>query len=420
MNRERYQHIFVMLREEIKSTDSVEWFTFKQMRQDVEVMNANGMMSYVHEQMQDFYKEYLWKTFESHKAWSFIDFVAHRDDFFGEWATGKIDLMKLTEAWIERGDSRTLLSLLSRLGQTGYETNWQVLRALLDEKLRRMEVEGTRNGTKETGYFYCLLHAFTMIMMSEQSLEDKMRLLELFSQQWAFLRTVYSVMVRRIVSLNYTNFAQLAQYVVGGQQDFDPYLHLFHAPLKERFEELVEMGTKRESLARAMDKIEKRMNDTQQSPELDVLCEVLFPAEFRTMLNQHRLPGYRELECEIDRIKIELDITQETMNRQAKEMATQLSAALKASVPIDVIEQRLLIFPSAIALNVYMSLNTMLQIDAVWNAHSEGILQKILAKQQQELQLSMNITAQPGSNVNGVVQQQTNNGILPNKQITAA
>ena len=360
MNRERYQHIFVMLREEIKSTDSVEWFTFKQMRQDVEVMNANGMMSYVHEQMQDFYKEYLWKTFESHKAWSFIDFVAHRDDFFGEWATGKIDLMKLTEAWIERGDSRTLLSLLSRLGQTGYETNWQVLRALLDEKLRRMEVEGTRNGTKETGYFYCLLHAFTMIMMSEQSLEDKMRLLELFSQQWAFLRTVYSVMVRRIVSLNYTNFAQLAQYVVGGQQDFDPYLHLFHAPLKERFEELVEMGTKRESLARAMDKIEKRMNDIQQSPELDVLCEVLFPAEFRTMLNQHRLPGYRELECEIDRIKIELDITQETMNRQAKEMATQLSAALKASVPIDVIEQRLLIFPSAIALNVYMSLNTML------------------------------------------------------------
>ena len=67
MNRERYQHIFVMLREEIKSTDSVEWFTFKQMRQDVEVMNANGMMSYIHEQMQDFYKEYLWKTFESQK-----------------------------------------------------------------------------------------------------------------------------------------------------------------------------------------------------------------------------------------------------------------------------------------------------------------------------------------------------------------
>lgn len=420
MNIKRYQHIFVMLREEIKNPDSVEWFNWRQMKQDVEVMIANGMMSYVHEQIQSFYEEYLWRSIESDNAWHFIDFVTQRDDYFGEWATGKIDLMRLTEVWIERGDSRTLLSLLTRLGQTRYETNWQVLRSLLDEQLRRMEVEGTRNGTKETGYFYCLLHAFTMIMMSEHSLEDKIRLLELFSQQWAFLRTVYSVMVRRIVGLNYTNFAQLTQYVVGGQQDFDPYLHLFHAPLKERFDELVEMGTKRESLTRALDKIEKRMNDTKQSPELDVLCEVLFPEEFRNMLNQHRLPSYRELKCEIERIRIELDITQETLNRQAKEMATQLSAALKASVPIDVIEQRLLIFPSAIALNVYMPLNTMLQVDDVWKAHSEGILQKILAKQQQELQLSMNITAQPGSNVNGVVQQQTNNGILPNKQITAA
>ena len=419
MNRERYQHIFVMLREEIKSTDSVEWFTFKQMRQDVEVMIANGMMSYVHEQMQDFYEEYLWMTFESHKAWSFIDFVAHRDDFFGEWATGKIDLMKLTEAWIERGDSRTLLSILSRLGQTGYETNWQALRALLDEKLRRMEVEGTRNGTKETGYFYCLLHAFTMIMMSERSVEDKVQLLEQFSQQWAFLRTVYSVMVRRIVGLNYTNFAQLAQYVVGGQQDFDPFLHLFHAPLKERFEELVELGTKRESLTRALDKIEQRMNNTQQSADMDVLCEVLFPEEFCNMLNMHRMPSYHELESEIDRIRIELDSTQETMNRQAQEMAVQLSAAVNASVPIDVIEQRLLIFPSGTALSVYMPLNTMLQVNPAWQARSESILQKILAKQQQELQLSMNITAQPGSNVNGIVQQQMNNSILPNKQISA-
>lgn len=104
---------------------------------------------------------------------------------------------------------------------------------------------------------------------------------------------------------------------------------------------------------------------------------------------------------------------------ESKEMATQLSAALNASVPIDVIEQRLLIFPSTTALSVYMPLNTMLQVNAVWQAHSEGILQKILAKQQQELQLSMNITAQPGSNVNGIVQQQMNNGILPNKQIAS-
>ena len=419
MNKEQYLHIFVILREGINNPDRVDWYTWKYMRKDVEVMIANGMMDFLHEQIQDFYKEYLWGNIKSYNAWSFIDFVAHKDDYFGEWATGKTDLIALTETWIERVESQKLLSLLSRLGQTGYETDWHKLRALLDEKLRRMEVEGTRNGMKETGYFYCLLHAFTMIMMSERPIEDKVLLLEQFSQQWAFLRTVYSVMVRRIVGLNYTNFAQLAQYVVGGQQDFDPFLHLIHAPLKERFEELVELGTKRESLTRALDKIEKRMNDTQQAPDLDLLCKVLFPEEFCNMLNAHRLPSYHELESEIDRIRIELDSTQETMSRQAQEMAAQLSAALNASVPIDVIEQRLMIFPSTTALSVFMPLNTMLQVNAVWQAHSEDILQKILAKQQQELQISMNITAQPGSNVNGIVQQQMNNSILPNKHIAS-
>lgn len=384
------------------------------------MMLKQGLGMELHEQMQRFYHCYLWRDVKSRAAWNFMDYVAQRDERIGTWATQNTDLMALTERWIGLGDSRKLQLLLTRLGQTGYETNWQELRATMEEKLRRMEVEGTRNGMKETGYPYCLLHAFTMIMMSAHSTEEKMRLLELFSQQWAFLRTVYSVMVRRIVEFNYTNFAQLAQYTVGGQQNFDPFLHLIHAPLKERFEELVSMGTKRESLEKAMKKIEQRMQQTKPSAELDLLCEVLFPDEFRNILDQHRPPSYQELESEIDKIKAELTTTQETMDRQAQEMATRLSAALKASVPIDVIEQRILIFPSAVALNIFMPLNTMLQVDPAWTAHSESILQKILAKQQQELQLSMNITAQPGSNVNGVVQHQTNNGILPNKQISAA
>lgn len=68
MNTERYQHIFVMLREEIKSCDSVDWFTWKHLRQDVDLLIANGMMDYVHEKMQDFYNEYLWRSIESNNA----------------------------------------------------------------------------------------------------------------------------------------------------------------------------------------------------------------------------------------------------------------------------------------------------------------------------------------------------------------
>lgn len=415
--QQKYLHIFTILQQEIEKPGSTEWLTWKYLKQDVERILSQGMAQELHEKMHLFYRCYLWKELESNEGWAFMNFVAERDVYFGRWATGNIDLMELTERWIELGDFRTLLTLLTRLGQTGYETNWQELRFLLDEKLHRMEVEGTRNGTKETGYFYCLLHAFTMIMMSGHSVEEKMQLLEQFSRQWAFLRTVYSVMVRRIVGLNYTNFAQLAQYVVGGQQDFDPFLHLFHAPLKERFEELVAMGTKRDSLTRAMDKIEKRMNDTQQSPELDELCEVLFPEEFLNMLNQHRLPSYHDLECEIGIIKKEMHTTIEALNRQVGELAAKLSAAVEASVPINEIEDELMRFQSREALAIYMQLNMLLIGNLAWQAHTLSIRNKILAKQQQELQLSMNITAQPGSNVNGVVQQQTNNGINPDKQL---
>ncbi len=417
--QQRYLYIFMMLREEIQKMGSVQWFDWKQMKKDVEMMIEQKFTHELHTNMQDFYESYLWKSVESRDAWDFIHFVAQRDNELGIWATGKVNLWELTEHWIEQDDSRTLQALLTRLGQTGYETDWQQLRTTLDEKLCRMEVDGTRNGTNETGYFYCLLHACTMIMMSVHTTEEKMTLLSQFSQQWHFLRTVYSVMVRRIVGMKYTNFAQLAHYTVGGQQEFDPYLHLFYSPLKERFEELVEMGTKRESLTKAMKKIEKRMQQTTPSHELDRLCEVLFPEEFLEMLNRHRPKSYGELEGEIKQIKEDMNVTVNALNRQVKELATQLSAAIESSVPIKQIENELLNFQSAIALNIYMQLNMLLTGNSAWAAQSLTIRDKILVKQKEEMLLNMNITAQPGSYVNGMVKQQANYSIDPNRQITS-
>lgn len=408
-----------MLREEVKTSDSIEWFNWKHMSQDVESMIANGMTNELHINMQDFYDYYLWGRLESYRAWQFVDFVAQRDVRFGIWATDRVDLMTLTESWIEQRNSQRLLLVLTRLGQTGYDTDWHDLRSKLDEKLRRIEVEGTRNGTKETGYFYCLLHAFTMIMMSEKSAEEKMRLLGLFSSQWAFLRTVYSVMVRRIVDFAYTNFAQLAQYTVGGQQDFDPFLHLIYCPLKERFEELVEMGTKRESLERALNKIEMRMQQTTPSYDLDDLCEILFPEEFRNMLNQHRIPSYREIESELSKVRASANSTIRTLEKRVEDMAKQYAALVEKSITVEQIETELTSLPTIMSLPIWSHLNTLLAHHTEWLKQTGVIRDKILAKQEQEMRMSLNITAQPGSNVNGVVQQQTNNGINPNRQITA-
>lgn len=418
--QQRYLYIFEMLREEIKKPDSVQWFDWKQMKLDVEAMFGQGFAHEVHEQMTEFYGSYIMGNIEPRTSlWSFIDFVAHRDDEIGDWATDNINLMVLTHRWIELENSRALKDILARLGQTGYRANWQELRLAMDERLRRMEVDGTRNGMKETGYFYCLLHAFTMIMMADVEVETKMRLLDQFSGRWSFLRYMYSVMTRSIIGFAFTNFASVTNNLTN-DKEYEPYYHLYHSPLKERFEELCDKGTKKDKLQRALSKLEQRMKQADRSNDLDILCEVLFPDEFRDILNRHRPKSYKELEGEVCRIKQEMQGTIQVLNEQINALATQLSAAVKASVPIIEIEQELLRFPSQQALPIFMQLNTLLMGNEAWNLSSLAIRDKILAKQQQELQLIMNITAQQGSYVNGMVQTQTNHGVELNKQIPAA
>ena len=419
MNRERYQYIFVLLREEIEKPNSVQFFEWTQMKQDVEALIKQGHMENLHKQMQEFYDDYLWRRVESVAAWDFIDFVAQRDELFGAWATGRVDLMELVECWMDKGNTRKMLALLTQLGLTGYKTDWENLRAKLDEKLRRMEVDGTRNGMKETGYFYCLLHAFTMIMMSAHTKEEKTELLKLFDGNWDFLRYMYSVMTRVIIGFKFPNFASLTNCLTNNKE-FKPFYHLYHSVLKERFNELCAKGTKKDKLEKAFQKLEQDMKQTTPSNELDELCEVLFPEDFRELLNRHRLKSYQELEGEIVHIKEEMNVTVDALNRQVRDLAERLSAAVKASVPIKEIEDELMRFQSREALAIYMQLNLLLIGNTAWQARTLSIRDMILAKQQKEMQMSNTyITAEPGSQVNALVQQQTNNGIGPNRQITA-
>lgn len=418
MITQRYQYIFVFLREEIEKPESIQHYEWVQMKQDVEAMLKQGHMQDIHVLMQEFYEGYLWGRIESHDAWDFIDFVAQRDEHIGSWATGKVNLLELVECWVEKGDSRTLLTLLTQLGRTEHETDWDALRTTLDEKLRRMEVDGTRNGMKETGFFYCLLHAFTMIMMSAHTKEEKMALLKLFADNWGFFRYMYSVMTRTIIGFRFANFASLTNCLTN-DKEIEPYYHLYHSPLKERFNELCAKGTKKEKLEKAFQKLELRMKQTSPSDELDELCEVLFPEEFREMLNRHRPKSYQELEGEIADIKEEMNLTVDALNKQVKDLAERLRTAVEASVPVKDIEDELMKFPSSVALNIYMQLNLLLAGNSAWQAQTLGIRNKILAKQQQEMQLNMNITAQSGAYVNAFVQQQTNTDMNPTRQIAS-
>ena len=97
MMQQRYLYIFELLREGILDADNVQWYEWRQMKQDVETMLTQGFMQEIHERMTGFYEDYLMGRMPRRSsAWNFIDYVAKRDDELGSWASERIDLMSLT------------------------------------------------------------------------------------------------------------------------------------------------------------------------------------------------------------------------------------------------------------------------------------------------------------------------------------
>ena len=48
----KYQSIFILLREEIQKPESVQWFDWKPMKEDVEKMLRQGLVEDLHEEME--------------------------------------------------------------------------------------------------------------------------------------------------------------------------------------------------------------------------------------------------------------------------------------------------------------------------------------------------------------------------------
>ena len=418
-----YDNIDAPLVEELMNPGSLRDFDWLQITKDVRLFQQeHRMQQELHERMQPFYWEYIYAednyTQGLYQKRLFVQDVFRADALAGEWAHDEVDICEMTERWMLYGNEDEFKNLLKALVHVRYYTAWDEVLGKINEVLRRLEVEGSRKGDANAGAFYCQLHGYSMIASSELEHSRKADLIELFVRHWDYLRYIYSVMLRRIVGCGFTNFVSVANNVANTAA-YEPYLHLFYAPLQERFDDLCQKGTKQEKLMKSQVRLTEKIESSTPSDELDELCEILFPDEFREMLNRHRPKSYRELENEVDRIKQEMQSTVEALNSQIHDLAQQLSAAVKASVPIADIEKELMKFQSREALSIYMQLNVLLVGNEAWLSNSLRIRDAILSRQQQELQLSMHITAQPGSSVNGVVQKQDNFGIDSNRQIPA-
>jgi hypothetical protein len=119
------------------------------------------------------------------------------------------------------------------------------------------------------------------------------------------------------------------------------------------------------------------MENTPQSDALDALCNLLFPEELNEYLAKHRPKDARQLREEIARLREELGETTRQMNLQVQTMADKMKALLEASVPIEEIEQELLMLDYNEAMGVFMQLNTLLLNNKAWMNNAANIRRKI-------------------------------------------
>ncbi len=374
-----YERIIKPLGRYLEENEELEWWQWKEMKEDVECCCHNGQISTLHSAMIPFYEMYWGGDFllydpKRYKALELVKAVIEFDEDYAVWASSKC-LISLTELWIENGSVRKFMDILERLIGSRYDTDWGKLYDNINEQILQLEV----TGESISGEFYCILHGFVMIMTGVEESEVQQDMFKKFREHWAFLRHLYSVMVRRIVGFNFNNFVGVINNAKVSQS-CTPYLAILYSAVLERSQDLIRLGAKQKNLDKAIKDIEDVMNKTDQSNDLDDLCELLFPDEIREMLNTHRLPSYQQLRQENGQLRQrqkELlqqmqEQTQQT-NEQIERMTALFKDAVEASIPVEDIKERLRNLPAYTAWDIFNNLDKLLRTHKVWRKYDVPI-----------------------------------------------
>lgn len=346
-------------------------------------------MPLLHELMIPYYEMFLYadpKLFsrQSHFCKKIISDIAEQDESFAAWAHNH-NLITLTESWADNlrlydGSSGEYIEMLSLLVNTKIDADWEGVSVYSKEKLFQEEA----NGDPKEAELFCFLHGTSMIMRTQWDYDAKLGAFELFRKYWSFLRFFYSLMIRRIVGCNYSNFSQVVNHVLN-QKEFHQHIEIFYCALVDRIDSLSLTLKQKKNIEKKMIQIQETMERTKPSEILYTLCNTLFPEDFQRLFNEHRPKTYDQLEKENtdlrnERIELEhkMKSMRETANEQIRRMAEQLEKAVEASIPIEDIERELMILPSGQAWDVFSQLSTLLQANPIWRKYDIDIRKKLL------------------------------------------
>ena len=359
-----------------------------------------GLQTELHNDMEPYYNMYIDDS--ARLDWTsrgIISEIAHIDPYFGGWASRQ-DLMKMARAWAVRASGDDLLTLMDCMIQGGYEP-WGSVGCYeeVTEELRYQRV----NGNSGSGEIYALLHAFMSIVLSSHRYDRHKDMFLLLRSHWDFLRHVYSVMTGIIIGLGFSNFVGLANNLKNTK--YQPYLHLVYWFLVDRADELCTQKQQK-GMVKALASLQDIMDRTDPNPELDELCQLLFPKEVKEMLINHPKTPYRQLEnekkvlenenkvlkVENNELKAEKKALNEKLNalaRKQEEITLQMASELKKAfvedaIPYSEIEEELLELPPKTVGNVFTILNDMLGGNEVWQRHFKELRKKVRKREKEK------------------------------------
>jgi len=343
----------------------------------------------LHEMMVPYYDMYLNGDYQLCKPnMEFIRLQMKRaiddDDQFGKWASEQ-DLIISAEGWgdnlkripEEERIKKQYFYVLKALLQADCQQDWNRLSEELKEMLFKAEVYSDY----KTDEVLCVLHAFTMIMQQEWTKEKKAENLELLRQQWKFMKHYYSVMIRHIVGVKWTQFHKVAETVMTSSQSFKPHMHIFYSGLIDCVDEMV-LDKKHQ---RKMDKICSQMQEeiTRYEPSdlLYELCDAIFPESFQRLLRENRAKSYKEIEDEsnqkdelIRQLKNQSDRTRKELEK-SKEIIEKM---VLSSIPIEDIDAELEHYPAGSAWDMLIKLNAnpIINMQKAWREHYPALIEK--------------------------------------------
>lgn len=285
-----------------------------------------------------------------------------------------LDLIETAISWADNNSEvrvEDFISLLTCYSKACPNEQWDDLEQEVWHEILKLEVYGNRT---KAGYLV-LLHGFLRIVIRRPDPLEQQKFIDLFIENWDYLKLVYSVMIRCIVDCGHKDFAGVANNVRILSR-CHPYIYIFYSVLSERFEDLCQSGTDREKLSKHLNKIMEIMNTTTQDcSHLDILCRIFFPDSFKEYLDKNKLPSYDEVVNELNEMKNKVD----SLNSQIEQMAQRMVNAVNASIPVGDIEKELLRLSPGTSYDVFTQVNSLLTGNKAWMEKASDIKQKILS-----------------------------------------